>query len=96
MTSRYDVQIEHYLKHFPIEQFFFVKHETYFKEVASGFADLCAWLDISVDHVPDVSLKRGATSKKHTRTSRFPLVNLALRMFPGLKRQLTSRVPYKY
>ncbi len=96
MSSRYDLQIDQYLAVFAPAQLFFVKHESYYANVAEEYAALCRWLGVSDTHQPDVALRRGATRKDQTRTSRFPLLNRALRASPRLRKELTSRVPYKY
>lgn len=96
VASRYDVQIRQYLDVFPAAQMRCLKHDTYFADVRGEFADLCRWLGIADDHVPDLELRRGATRKDVTRTSRFPLVNRLLRASPGLKRALAARIPQKY
>jgi hypothetical protein len=95
LTSRYDVQIRQFLDCFDAAQFRVIKHETYFANIPSEFADLCRWLEISDDHTPDVMLKRGATRKDVTRTSRFPLINRMLRANPGLKQAILSRIPQR-
>jgi hypothetical protein len=94
MSSRYDVQIQKYLEVFRPDQFYFIKHDTYFEDVSHAFSDLYRWLEIDDTHAPDVNLQAAATSKGQTRAARFPLFNRLLRASPGLRRQITSKLPY--
>lgn len=90
MSSRYDIQIRKYLEHFSADQFYFVKHESYYQDVAAAYAALCRWLGITDTHAPDVEMNRGATQKDTTKDARFPLINQMYRNSATLRKMVTA------
>lgn len=95
-SSRYDLQIERYLSIFSKAQFRFLDFDSYYADVAGEYAAVCRWLGIDDTHLPKLDLHRGATNKKTTRSSRFPLVNRIARSSPALRRIAKSLLPYKH
>lgn len=96
LSSHYDMQIARYLSVFPAERLRFLVFESYFKDVAPQFAQICNWLEIDASHVPDADLARGATNKQMSRKSRLPIVNRIAQSSPALRQAVRSVLPHKY
>lgn len=92
-TSRYDLQIEHYLKTFPRAQFHFVKSESFYADPPGELRRAFLWLGLD----PDIDLSalphRGATDKARMRTPRFGMLNRLLWKAPALRRALRGILP---
>jgi hypothetical protein len=92
-TSRYDLQIAHFLQNFPRDQFLFVKSESFYADPQAELRRTFAWLGL--DPAVDLSAlsHRGATDKARMRTPRFGALNRLFWKFPGLRRALRQILP---
>lgn len=95
MSSRYDLQIEQYLAHFPATHLKVILHDDYFADVAKGFGAICRWLDLDDSHRPDQNLHRGATRKDTTRAARFPALNRLVRSSARLRGLMKTLLPHE-
>lgn len=94
--SRYDVQIENYLKHFPREDFLFIKFETLISEGEVEYRRILDWIGARSPESFDIKDgKTNSTNKKITRTARFPKLNRVVRGSTTV-RHIARRLPFAW
>lgn len=91
-VSRYDFQIERYLKVFSRDRFHFVQFEDYVSDPLSRLPALLQWIGATMpdrfDPRPEFD---AATNKKETRKAIMPFVNRVAKR-PGLVREIVKKV----
>ena len=93
--SRYDVQIQNYLDHFPREDFLFVQMETLVREGEREYRRILDWIGARPPAEFDPAEgEKNATDKEMTRTARLPALNRVIRTSTGLRR-LGRKLPFR-
>jgi len=90
--SRYDFQIEKYLKIFPRESFYFVQFEDYISDPLNRLPALLDWVGASMpERFEPIPAFDSTTNKKETREALLPFVNRLARR-QGIVRDVVKKV----
>lgn len=94
-TSRYDVQLERYLRLFPVERFWFMTLDALSADPQGEMDRLCRWLGIAPQPLAAPETRRGATNKTVTRKLRVGAFGRLLRGQTWLRDLVRAILPDK-
>ncbi|WP_299681685.1 sulfotransferase [uncultured Roseobacter sp.] len=86
-TGQYDLQMQQYLKHFSLDQFHFVRFETFRADPQAEVDSALDWLGLPPMTI-NTEVRLASTSAKTTRAQRFPRLHAFLAGTPALRRPL--------